>query len=273
MVAHGTVQLLKFEGPPTPIDWLPNLADIGMTLFFVLSGFVIHYNYRRKVTEQGLVWARFARLYPLFLFMLVLDVLLGRKLMVFVADNVDGFQDVLGSLPYYLLLVQSWFYVPFGDSSLIYVTGSNIALSWSISTEWFFYISQGNLRLPGRCRYARRSGRRVRQGFHGAIRLRARSGAHHQRAPRRGRIGQPVGTELHGTLGGRHRRAIRWACSGHSRRAQSGRSAIPGQGHPYIVGNLWPQLRRFARQRHHGTEQRLRRQGDLRLPGRCRPAR
>ena len=136
VVAHGTVQLLKFEEPPTLIDRLPQLSAFGMTLFFVLSGFVIHYNYRKKVTEQGLngmagfMWARFARLYPLYLFMLVLDVLLGRKLMVFVADNADGFQDVLGSLPYYLLLVQSWFYVPFGDSSLIYVTGSNIVLSW-----------------------------------------------------------------------------------------------------------------------------------------------
>jgi peptidoglycan/LPS O-acetylase OafA/YrhL len=147
MVAHGTDQLLRVEGPPTLIYWLPKLAGFGMTLFFVLSGFVIHYNYRRKVTEQGLdglagfMWARFARLYPLFLFMLVLDVLLGRKLMVLMADNKEGFEDVLGALPYYLLLIHSWFYVPFGDSSLIYVTGPNIALSWSISTEWFFYIS------------------------------------------------------------------------------------------------------------------------------------
>jgi peptidoglycan/LPS O-acetylase OafA/YrhL len=146
MVAHGTALLLKFEEPPTLIQWLPHMAGFGMTLFFVLSGFVIHYNYRKKVTEQGLdglagfMWARFARLYPLYLYMLVLDVLFVRKLMV-VADNADGFQDVLGSLPYYLLLVQSWFYVPFGDSSLIYVTGPNIALSWSISTEWFFYIA------------------------------------------------------------------------------------------------------------------------------------
>jgi peptidoglycan/LPS O-acetylase OafA/YrhL len=147
-VAHGSGQLLKFEGPPTHlIYWLPQIAGFGMTLFFVLSGFVIHYNYRKRVTEQGLgglgafMWARFARLYPLYLFMLVLDVLLGRKLMVFMSENADGFQDVLRSLPYYLLLVQSWFYIPFGDSSLIYVTGTNIALTWSISTEWFFYIA------------------------------------------------------------------------------------------------------------------------------------
>ena len=44
-----------------------------MTLFFVLSGFVIHYNYAGLVTGGRLrgigafLWARFARLYPLFL--------------------------------------------------------------------------------------------------------------------------------------------------------------------------------------------------------------
>ena len=147
MVAHGAGQLLRFQEAPPLISWLESCAGFGMTLFFVLSGFVIHYNYRKKVTEQGLdglagfMWARFARLYPLFLFMLVMDVLLGQKLMVFVAGKQEGFEDVLRSLPYYLLLVQSWFYVPFGDSSLIYVTGTNIALSWSISTEWFFYIA------------------------------------------------------------------------------------------------------------------------------------
>src|SRR5262249_49646680 len=31
--------------------------------------------------------------------------------------------------------------VPFSGQSLIYVAGGNIALSWSISTEWFFYLA------------------------------------------------------------------------------------------------------------------------------------
>src|ERR1700688_722162 len=46
-------------------------AGVGMTLFFVLSGFVIHYNYCRTVpaSTSGKIdffIARFARLYPLF---------------------------------------------------------------------------------------------------------------------------------------------------------------------------------------------------------------
>jgi peptidoglycan/LPS O-acetylase OafA/YrhL len=146
-LAHGKIMILKFEPPIAIVDKIPHLAGFGMTLFFVLSGFVIHYNYRYMVTTRGWVgvgtflWARFARLYPLFLLMLVLDVLLGRKLFDFMVGNVVSFADVLRSLPYYLVLAQSWVYVPFTDNALIYVTGNNVALTWSISTEWFFYLA------------------------------------------------------------------------------------------------------------------------------------
>jgi peptidoglycan/LPS O-acetylase OafA/YrhL len=147
VIAHATDHVLRYDPPDMISLWLPRMSGFGMSLFFVLSGFVIHYNYRYLVTERGLaglgafLWARFARLYPLFLLMLVLDVLLGRKLMDFLTGNTAGFIDVLRSLPYYLLFVQSWIYVPFADNSLIYVTGGNIALTWSISTEWFFYMA------------------------------------------------------------------------------------------------------------------------------------
>src|ERR1700689_899183 len=147
VLAHGTTQILRYE----PVDaislWLPRLSGFGMTLFFVLSGFVIHYNSPHLVTARGwtglgvFLWARFARLYPLFLLMLVLDVLLGRKLIDFLTGNPAGFIEVLQALPYYLLFAQSWVYVPFADNSLIYVTGGNIALSWSIRPEWFFSLA------------------------------------------------------------------------------------------------------------------------------------
>ena len=85
----------------------------------MLSGFVIHFNYRIAVTEGGLnglssfAWARFSRLYPLYLFIVVLDVLLGRKLFEFMAGNIEPFTDVLHAIPYYLTLTQSWLYYSF----------------------------------------------------------------------------------------------------------------------------------------------------------------
>jgi peptidoglycan/LPS O-acetylase OafA/YrhL len=145
--AHGWVHLVKYDPPDAVAGWAQTIAAFGMTMFFVLSGFVIHYNYRRLVTTQGwagvgaFIWARFARLYPLFLMVLALDVLLGRKLHDFMAGSVVGFTEVLRALPYYFTFVQSWVYVPFSENSLIYVAGEDLPLTWSISTEWFFYLA------------------------------------------------------------------------------------------------------------------------------------
>ncbi len=122
-------------------------ANFGMVLFFVLSGFVIHYNYRMTVTQGGLqgiggfIWARFARLYPLYFFILMLDLLLGPRLFQFMAGNTEAFFDELHALPYYVTFTQSWRYISFGDTTLFSVVGSPLSLSWSISTEWFFYLS------------------------------------------------------------------------------------------------------------------------------------
>ena len=127
--------------------WVLQSANFGMVLFFVLSGFVIHYNYRVAVIQGGIrgiggfVWARFARLYPLYIFILMLDLLLGSRLFQFMAGNVDAFSDEIRALPYYITLTQSWRYVSFGDSTLFSAVGSPLSLSWSISTEWFFYLA------------------------------------------------------------------------------------------------------------------------------------
>lgn len=146
-LAHSSGRILEYQSTDEGGQWLSRLGPFGMTLFFVLSGFVIHYNYRYLATARGLaglgqfLWARFARLYPLFLLMLVLDVLLGRKLFNFMMGSVVGFTEILRALPYYLLFVQSWVYIPFSDATLVTVTEGNISLSWSISTEWFFYLA------------------------------------------------------------------------------------------------------------------------------------
>jgi len=117
-----------------------------MTLFFVLSGFVIHYNYAGVVTKGRLrgtaayLWARFARLYPLFLLTLLGYVLVSRKHFEFWTGDPAPFHDVLHALPYFLLSVQSWIYRPIGGTSLIYAVGGSTSVTWSISTEWFFYF-------------------------------------------------------------------------------------------------------------------------------------
>jgi peptidoglycan/LPS O-acetylase OafA/YrhL len=145
LIEHAWIHLFKFQGTATGLrQWVPIVGGFGMSLFFVLSGFVIHYNYRQVVTGQGpaglaaFLWARFSRLYPLYFFMLALDVFLGKTLFLSLLGKEDGFHDLTRALPYYLLLLQSWRYVPFENSSLAYVIG--VGVNWSISTEWFFYL-------------------------------------------------------------------------------------------------------------------------------------
>jgi len=147
VIAHGTAVLMHgHERPGSVAYWCTQASGFGMTLFFVLSGFVIHYNYASMVTEGRLrgiaayLWARFARLYPLFLLTLLGYVLVSRKHFEFWSGHPDEFRNVLQALPYFLFSVQSWFYVPIGDTTLIYAIGGSTSLTWSISTEWFFYF-------------------------------------------------------------------------------------------------------------------------------------
>ena len=127
------------SNPPGWYMLCSTLAGEGMPLFFVLSGFVIHYNYSALIRKNGLLGiynffvARFSRLYPLFFIGLLYTII-----------HYWGYVMLPPSfgkiLPYYLTLTQSWFYIPFGKNALIYQLGLIPAVSWSVSTEWFFYL-------------------------------------------------------------------------------------------------------------------------------------
>src|SRR5215467_9103842 len=74
LVGHGTRMMLKLTPEPQlALAIASTFLEIGMELFFVLSGFVIHYNYadighdptRRNLAKFYI--ARLARIYPLYL--------------------------------------------------------------------------------------------------------------------------------------------------------------------------------------------------------------
>jgi peptidoglycan/LPS O-acetylase OafA/YrhL len=156
LVAHALPKIVPLpEGHEAPVLYalLGSIAGEGMSLFFVLSGFVIHYNYCDQVQNDGgrgifnFFVARFARLYPLFLFCLTFDLLLRYSY-----SQIPP--SLSAALPYYLSLTQSWVYMPFGDNALIYQFGLMPSVAWSISTEWFFYciypfICYGLVRMTG----------------------------------------------------------------------------------------------------------------------------
>lgn len=105
----------------------------GVTLFFVLSGFVLTYNYAdsfRRLTLNGLrdfYVARFARVYPLFLlaFLVMLPLCNGPG---------PGKPDQRKGPLYNLTLTHA--FVP--DSETYFAFN---APSWSVSVEAFFYLS------------------------------------------------------------------------------------------------------------------------------------
>lgn len=141
-VAHALPKVVPFpqnQAEPALYTLIVSLSGQGMTLFFVLSGFVIHYNYAGQVQGHGarglfnFFVARFARLYPLYLFCVTFELLLKYSYSQVPASLADV-------LPYYLTLTFSWFYIPFGDNALIYQLGLIPSVAWSISTEWFFYF-------------------------------------------------------------------------------------------------------------------------------------
>jgi Acyltransferase family len=63
-VAHAASISLRLEQPPSWFSAIQNClettAGFGMTLFFVLSGFVIHYNYRNLISSKGAASVRLA---------------------------------------------------------------------------------------------------------------------------------------------------------------------------------------------------------------------
>ena len=114
----------------------------GMPLFFVLSGFVIHYNYGSLFRERSFpaasrdfLAARFARLYPLYFFFFVFGA---------VGDfTVNWIPDTPGNFVSYILhaatLTQSWVYEIVVNRRLLLDNG--FGLGWSVSTEFFFYLA------------------------------------------------------------------------------------------------------------------------------------
>ena len=141
LFSHGYFYILLFQqnsGITAYNAPFVALANIGMTLFFVLSGFVIHYNYGSSVSLPGGVRAffvaRFARLYPLFLLVFVIST-------VEVFRTADGKVDNLGPIPLFLTFTQSWWFWVFGDRPASEAYSNATGLMWSLSTEAFFYLS------------------------------------------------------------------------------------------------------------------------------------
>nr|WP_246290208.1 acyltransferase [Nocardioides marinus] len=116
-VAAAAVVLHHTVGWQTPVA---GLGYLGVSFFFVLSGFVLTWAGSMRCGARSFWRHRFARIYPLHLVVLVLVLTLP-------ASTPDDTGDVLQ----HLLLVQAW-----SPGAAISVN----PVSWSLSAEAFFYL-------------------------------------------------------------------------------------------------------------------------------------
>jgi peptidoglycan/LPS O-acetylase OafA/YrhL len=134
LIAHVAMVLPTGAVP----SFLAQLAPLGMMLFFVLSGFVIWLNYAQPIASgergalRGFAVARFARLYPMYLVVVLLA--LG---MTSLLQGIAAVQHTFRETLYFISLLEAW--VIDHDGRLIMLSVPYIMHLWSISSEVFFY--------------------------------------------------------------------------------------------------------------------------------------
>lgn len=113
-----------------PLEFLPGLVvkqgAVGVNVFFILSGFILFYNYfSRNVNFIEFILKRISKIYPVYLVGLFLS---GIVYFAFHVKIEYSFEIFMMNL----MMVQS--YLP--SFSMVWYGGG----SWSISTEFFFYL-------------------------------------------------------------------------------------------------------------------------------------
>jgi peptidoglycan/LPS O-acetylase OafA/YrhL len=142
LFSHACSWLANFKDTRTVFNYGEFFTVYGMPLFFVLSGFVIHYNYSRLFSTMRPRWAifeflgaRFARIYPLFIAFFLVGFAVDGVMQWYYEHQLN----LLLVMTHYLTLTQSWvFIVLFGDRLLL---DGPFGLSWSLSAEFFFYVT------------------------------------------------------------------------------------------------------------------------------------
>ena len=111
-----------------------NAGVVGVSFFFVLSGFILTYNYAElfqsgvsSADHKRFVWDRFTKIYPVHIAALLLV-----APMSILSQNLPF---LWAALPFHLLLLQCFWPSP----TPAFYEYLNVP-SWSISCEWFFYL-------------------------------------------------------------------------------------------------------------------------------------
>ncbi|MBM1222511.1 acyltransferase [Ponticoccus sp. SC2-23] len=126
-----------FEEASMQTAWQRLISDghLGVDLFFMLSGFILAHVYlsqwhNSRFSYRVFLINRFARIYPLHLFMIILFIVAYRTAALLgIESGRTG--EVWGDLPWHLLLLHAW--------GLTNQHSWNFP-SWSVSAEVFAYL-------------------------------------------------------------------------------------------------------------------------------------
>lgn len=107
----------------------PFILNHGVSFFYVLSGFILHYNYRdREISWLRFMGLRFARIWPLHVFGLAIALTLRWADIVSWIHAYVSPEWILGIV----FMLQAW-----APDNKVYFAINGV--SWSISVEMFFY--------------------------------------------------------------------------------------------------------------------------------------
>ncbi len=150
LTGHALSWIAPLATFPAPLcASLARLTQLGLSGFFVLSGFVLFYTHapgpgRPPFRPGRFALARLARVYPVY------GLLALASLAVFLVREPEVVSAHPASLVACLSLTQTWFFAP--------ATPTLFPIGWAVSTEVFFYLVFPLLRRPIAALPSRRAG-------------------------------------------------------------------------------------------------------------------
>ncbi len=120
-----------FASLPKPISSVFLNGYLGVTFFFVLSGFVLTWSARPNVPNSTFYWRRFARIWPLHIVTLALALPVFYTLGNISEGSFLKPVDV-GAILLSVVLLQAW-----NSNTAVFFAGNPAA--WTLSVEMLFY--------------------------------------------------------------------------------------------------------------------------------------
>ena len=125
--------LRVFAPLPGQISIVFDQGYLGVTFFFVLSGFVLTWSQTKRISKSTFYWRRFSRIYPSAFVALIFAIPVFYNLGIGFPTDFFDLKEISPVLLLSFVLLQGWWSNP-----LIFFSGNPAA--WTLTFEMFFYL-------------------------------------------------------------------------------------------------------------------------------------